>query len=330
MSPQKNRPRSSRLGLVLILLALGYGAWRLFLFATGSGSVDAADLAFRPMPYVMYGLKPDFQRRGSLAKTSNSLGFRGPEVAVPKPAGTYRIVCLGGSTTYSNLVGDADTYPLRLQEILRERHPELDIEVVNAGVESYTTAESINNLAFRCLDLEPDAIVVYHACNDYRPRRYANFDDAYLHYRKPWDGSTDDYENLGGDLGGINFFIQHPSPDDNGSEPGNIARAGTRAYERNLKTLAGIAAVHGIQPLFVTMATSKKHSDAADPSMYAGILEMNAAMKSVCDEIGVPCLDLAADFPTGDDIMLDAVHMSPEGCRLKAEVIADELDTLLP
>jgi lysophospholipase L1-like esterase len=78
------------------------------------------------------------------------------------------------------------------------------------------------------------------------------------------------------------------------------------------------------------MAVDEAKSDAADPYMYDGILELNVAMKELCAELDVPCLDLAADFPDGDGIFQDAVHMTPDGCRLKAERIADVLVGQLP
>ena len=34
----------------------------------------------------------------------NDLGFRGGPVLIPKPQGEFRIVCLGGSTTYTSFV----------------------------------------------------------------------------------------------------------------------------------------------------------------------------------------------------------------------------------
>src|SRR5215475_3012095 len=39
----------------------------------------------------------------------NSLGFRGPELAVPKPPGDVRLAFLGGSTTYCAEVSSNET-----------------------------------------------------------------------------------------------------------------------------------------------------------------------------------------------------------------------------
>ncbi len=100
----------------------------------------------------------------------NALGFRGGEIAWPKPAGEYRIVCLGGSTTYTSFQFDAsESYPARLQDELRARGYE-NVAVINAGVEGWSSHESLVNLAMRVLPLEPDCVIVYHGINDIHSR----------------------------------------------------------------------------------------------------------------------------------------------------------------
>lgn len=287
---------------------------------------DLARMAYRALPYVMYGLKPDWERRNvdGRARTSNSLGFRGPDVEVPKPLGRFRIVCLGGSTTYSDGVGDEDAYPLLLEKLLRKARPDLDIEVVNAGVPSYTSAESLANLAFRCLDLEPDAIVVYQGVNDYRPRVYKNFDSAYFHWRKVWDGTAHGWEAGEGEMeGGINPLIQHNPPEDNGSHEQNAVRAGTGAYRRNLISIAGIAAAHGVRTVFVS-TTCDKNSTFDLEVMVRFIAEHNRVMSEVATDQGAIFIDLAPEFPQAGTFH-DPVHLNPRGTAIKARIIADGL-----
>jgi lysophospholipase L1-like esterase len=352
--PPSGRARRSRLGLFLFVILLLGGAWEVAVRASGlptptplrvlaaavagggrTGAPDdeqMAKMAFRPLPYVMWGLKPSWTRepRGEgddKVYTSNSLGFRGPEVVVPKPPGRYRIVCLGASTTYSDAVGDEDAYPFLMERMLREARPGRDIEVVNAGVPSYTTAESLANLAFRVLDLQPDAIVVYHACNDYRPRVYRNFDGAYFHYRKVWDGTTRHYEAGEGEMrGGINPFIQHNPPPDNGDHAENVRRAGTGAYRRNLASMAGIAEAHDVRTVFVSFAADEQ-GEYSSQGLTDAMKEHNAVMRAVAEEQGALFIDLYARFPQGEDLFHtgDPVHLNARGTRVKARIIADGL-----
>lgn len=100
----------------------------------------------------------------------NSIGLRGEEIEIPKPEEEFRIMCIGGSTTYTpNVENYKLSYPNLLQESLSGAgygH----VNVINAGMLSYTTYESLINLQLRLLDLKPDLIIIYHAVNDVHAR----------------------------------------------------------------------------------------------------------------------------------------------------------------
>lgn len=72
----------------------------------------------------------------------NALGRRDPERTAAKPAGTFRIVCLGSSNTYGATVGDGETYPALTEALLGARGGKTRYEVWNAGVSAYTVAQS--------------------------------------------------------------------------------------------------------------------------------------------------------------------------------------------
>jgi lysophospholipase L1-like esterase len=133
----------------------------------GDDFLEAGKARQSPHRYLGYYLTPGYRTD---ADQHNALGFRGEEIEQPKPVGTYRIVCLGGSTTYSVAVDDyTQSYPYQLQQILRERGY-TNVEVVNAGANGYSSWESLVNLSFRVLDLDPDMIIVYHGINDIHSR----------------------------------------------------------------------------------------------------------------------------------------------------------------
>ncbi len=100
----------------------------------------------------------------------NSLGYRGEDFPIEKPAGEYRIVCIGGSTTYTSFIEDYRlSYPALLEEKLKSDGFN-QVRVINAGVGGWRSWESLVNLQFRVLDLNPDLIVIYHAVNDVNSR----------------------------------------------------------------------------------------------------------------------------------------------------------------
>lgn len=106
---------------------------------------------------------------------TNSLGLRGAEIDLPKPAGLYRIVCLGNESTLAGETSENETFCRRLQEMLSAISP-VKIEVINAGRPQYGPLLSFLSLRHALLALSPDLVI----CNfdmsdiaaDHRCRRY--------------------------------------------------------------------------------------------------------------------------------------------------------------
>lgn len=100
----------------------------------------------------------------------NQLGFRGPEIQQPKPDSCYRIVCLGGSTTYTVDVEDYQhSYPFLLEKALHAKGYK-QVEVINSGAGGWSSWESLINLSLRIQYLAPDLLVIYHGINDVHAR----------------------------------------------------------------------------------------------------------------------------------------------------------------
>ena len=102
----------------------------------------------------------------------NALGLRGEEIAVSKPAGTTRIVCLGDSTTFGVFKsgpGDlraSSAYPTALAAALRDAGYS-HVEVVNAGVLGATSASGLTLFLATLRPLAPDVLVVRLGNNDH-------------------------------------------------------------------------------------------------------------------------------------------------------------------
>jgi lysophospholipase L1-like esterase len=82
-----------------------------------------------------------------------------------KPAGTRRVVLLGGSSVQGFMLQDAQTIPSRLEVRLRARGGGT-VEVINAGVAGYNTLQ-IRRMMPEVWDLSPDVLVLYAGHNDY-------------------------------------------------------------------------------------------------------------------------------------------------------------------
>lgn len=109
-------------------------------------------------------------------------GYRGPDRTAGVETGpVYRILCIGDSITYGWGTDQDDVFPLRLQAILRERHPGADIEAIDAGVPGWSWLQGLRFLEHEGLGLHPDVVVMGHGTND-----------------QMTDTRTTDLENLGG------------------------------------------------------------------------------------------------------------------------------------
>jgi len=96
----------------------------------------------------------------------NSFGFRGPEFSRAKEKGVYRIVVLGGSTTFGSGVDDAHTYPVLLEKYLNGaagRH----VEVINGGIPEAEIGEIYNLIHKDVIPLEPDAVIINSIANNF-------------------------------------------------------------------------------------------------------------------------------------------------------------------
>ena len=85
---------------------------------------------------------------------------------VPKPAGTRRIFCLGGSTTVGYPFWYNGSFSSYLRDRLRMELPDMRVEVINVGMTA-TNSYTVLDMAHELMDLEPDLLVVYDGHNEY-------------------------------------------------------------------------------------------------------------------------------------------------------------------
>lgn len=111
-------------------------------------SADLPVYSPRENPEIIYGLKPGARERlpdtsgGYRTVTVNSLGFRDRPRSARKPAGTFRIVCLGFSHMYGAEVSDDETFPYHLEETLNKGF-QGRFEVWNAGANAYSLKQAV-------------------------------------------------------------------------------------------------------------------------------------------------------------------------------------------
>ena len=341
------------------VLRLKTGKWPETQVSAYTRFVEKIGKAYRPHPVLIVVGRPNavLEAAGHVVHF-NARGQRVTnvrDVPVPKPAGTYRVLCEGGSTTFDLLAADdAGTWPARLGTLLRP-----GADVVNGGFSGWTSLESLVSLATRDLDLSPDLVVVFSGVNDLQPAGHVPFAPDYseghaeilprvtgvaavpirlvsrlvfvewLRGRlKPQgsaqaaEGYTPSYEWKGG-----------PKRDD-------IPAEAVAVYERNLRSTIAVAASGGARTLLVAQtARVRAGNEAADlawlegwtPGLtakgyLAGLARYNAVARRLGDEGIALFLDPFAGEAFGDAHFQDPVHFSPAGSELFAKTLAAYVD----
>jgi len=96
----------------------------------------------------------------------NSLGFRGPDFEADKPDGIFRVICMGGSSTFGYFARDRFTYPALLERRFAERLPARKVEAINAGIPHADSDNLLAMLQDELTGYEPNVITIYTGFND--------------------------------------------------------------------------------------------------------------------------------------------------------------------
>jgi tetratricopeptide (TPR) repeat protein len=153
---------------VFLLLAV-----ELFL-----GLVGIQPQFFSDDPFVGFRAgTPLFIRQGDFFVTNPAKAwyFNDQRFPIQKTARTYRIFCLGGSTTYGHPYDDQTSFVGWLRVRLQDAEPNRDWQVINCGGISYASYRN-SHLMQELAAYQPDLFVVYDGHNEFlEERTYAEF-----------------------------------------------------------------------------------------------------------------------------------------------------------
>ena len=296
-----------------------------------------ATIRYAPHHYLSYYLTPNYQRGPT---SHNSLGFRGPDISPSKRDGSFRIAVIGGSSVYTSGVADNDkTFPAQLERVLREDYDAGNVTVINAGVHGYNSWESLINLQFRVLDLDPDLVIVYQGTNDVHTRLVepSAYQSDNSGRRKPWEAPAFSklsrsalYVFIGARLGipgpvALGQFVDAPTAWYLEGDPQETLASNPPVYfQRNLRNMAAVTREHEVRIMFSTWAHSSQMEDYASLSHYQqGFRENNQVVAGVASSHQLPLFDFAAAMPQDPKYWADGRHVNAEGALLKAQLFAE-------
>jgi hypothetical protein len=315
-----------------------------------------------PDPPRRYRLQPGF--RGTVTNRVefdtrvriNREGLRGPEIG-PKTPGTLRVLALGDSFTFGVGAQETETYPDRLQEILRSRG--VRAEVLNAGAPGYGVPDEAAWFERWGRPLAPDLVLVaVFIGNDLQdavpgpkpmavdgalamPGERAGSLSRWLYYHSQLFVLLKN-SSLGGSL---RRLLGRPEPletrqqreefsiYDKGDLPEPI-RQGAAATDQAVLQLAAVAGkariVAVILPSLVQVDPNRWQANlkrfGLDPSRYDKD-RPNRLFREIFARHGIPVIDLTGSFTgaiaRGEKIYYEIdQHLTPAGYALAAREVA--------
>ncbi len=206
--------------------------------------------------------------------------FNDQSFAKAKPRGTYRIFCLGGSTTHGRPYDDATSFCGWLRELLPAVDASRRWEVINAGGVSYASYRSALLMEELAL-YEPDLFVIYSGHNEFleertyqgiiatppavrglaalagRTRLYSALRKALRALRSRGDTAAGDRSLLASE---VRTRLDASVGPDAYERDEALATQVLDHYRFNLARMTDIARAAGARAVFITPASNLRHS----------------------------------------------------------------------
>ena len=251
--------------------------------------------------------------RAKMQTAENKLKFFNEQTfARTKPAGTTRIFCLGGSTTFGRPYEDGTSYSGWLREMLPVADSNRNWEVINAGGISYASYR-IATLMEELVQYEPDLFIVYCGHNEFLENRTYQ---GIIETPKPIRGMNVLLQKTHTFSAMANLFRSEPPPPAV-RLPGEVETklenaVGLEAYTRdeameeqiishyrfNLVRMVEIARAAGAEIMFVTPASNLRHcspfkSEFTEPLSNAKEVKFNTQLLVYRQAMGQKKIDEA-------------------------------------
>jgi len=280
--------------------------------------------------------------------TINRLGFRGAEVALPKPAGLIRIATLGDSTTFGMEAADDDAvWVARLVAELNATGTRR-FDSINAAVPGYTLAMSLERLRRDVEPLDPDLVIVLQSATDIAAHSRRQFrvigEPSDPTMEKGLAKSLQEHSLL------VNLIRQNAAPWLARFAPQRrFDRLDERGVDEFAATLTSLVEECTRQSRKVVLCTMPRSfgDDASNEDQHtlAGTAlannpslsltglndaydRYNDAIRGVARRSGATLVDLAAEVPRGAALFVDATHLNDAGHARVADLIAEQLADL--
>lgn len=320
---------------------------RIVPFSVSRQAGIGPGLVLAPHPYANWSLNP--QHRGKAGAIEHTVeGFRKTGAydsmlsAIREHPDTYRIVCLGESTTYCSYIERyQDTWP----SLLGSRVGSGGALVINLGIGGYGTLQSVIQAAGWLPAIRPHLTVFYNARNDLAflynsPRRegaiYPDYQNAIAQYS---DLLAPRWPRF---LLGVELFkmleiqrlrrlgfrrLYYPDPIRSAEGFGRFDEAQSGGIIFRIRLLADLCRSIGCRLLYVPeiVRSVEKQQGAA----YARAIEpvYSRIREALEGHDAAEFLDVRDSLEMSDRHFIDSLHFTKEGCELFADILAKKINT---
>ena len=292
---------------------LGYRA-AMLTQASGSGGVEdwriahiTADSLREPDPILFW--------RPVDRPPYNSHRLKGPEPAIPKPPGTFRIMAYGDSNTDGPPHGG---WPDELQRLLARDDSSVDAEVLNAaGVTGYSSHQGLLRFRQHVDSYQPDLALVAFGWNDAAPA----VGGADKEFRPPpWlivkiQRVLVKYRTYLA----AQYYLERLRPPPDKVRSNGLQRVSVDDYRGNLAGFLDTGSDRAVDVVLIARLHEDTPEDMREEDDWrSSIPDYNDALRLLATERNAPMFDAQRLFEARPQDFVDQAHLLPQGHRLLA------------
>ncbi len=247
-----------------------------------------------------------------------------------KAPDTYRIFCLGGSTTYGRPYNDLTSFAGWLRELLPAVDPRRDWEVINAGGISYASYR-VARLMEELVQYRPDLLIIYTGQNEFlEERTYGKLRNVPEFVRSTLGvlAETRTWAALNSALGSVGLIpgeaqsegdklaaevdaiLDHSTGPNDYRRDDDLQKGVVEHFRVGLRRMADIAREAGAKVIFVTPASNLKDCSPFKSEHTAGL---DAAQQQKSEHLLTTALNdfRKQSFDSAGDTLEEAIALDP-------------------
>jgi len=298
--------------------------------------------------YLLWEIAPGTRYEQGVSVNINSVGLRGPEIEIPKPAQTRRLLTTGDSSVFGFGVQDNEVFSTVAADKLGPK-----AEAVCGAIPGYSSLQSLNLLKIRALDTAPDLLVIGNIWSDNNFDAFVDKDllATYAGHRDSFTGLISEKLSSSAIFRVIDWRLRVlPQAREvrkvgwmqgNGTQNGllgsgnqiGLRRVAINDYARALEAMVELAKDRGAEVLFVLLPNNEDIAGSTQPENLQNQKAWEPyreVMRAAAARHGAPIIEGAELFiETGipaNELFLDEMHPTAKGHAILGDALFSLLD----